>query len=72
MFSSLALRHLQFKYLKMVQKLFYPGGLAAKRSTLQWAANDWHRDKTTRPTDFHFLKDLIPYSYHARVIAIMK
>lgn len=52
--------------------MFYPRGLATKRSTLQWAADYWHRDKTTRPTDFHLLEDLTLHSYQARVIAIIK
>ena len=56
----------------MVWELFYPGGSATERSTLQWAADHWHRDKTTRPTDFHSLEDLILHSYRARVIAIIK
>lgn len=71
-FPGLALWHLRFNYLKMVWELFYPGGSATERSTLQWAADHWHRDKTTKPTDFHSLEDLTIHSYRARVIAILK
>ena len=71
-FPGLALWHLKFNYLKMVWELFYPGGSATERSTLQWAANHWYRDKTTRPTNFHSLEDLTIHSYRARVIAILK
>lgn len=72
LFPGLALWHLRFNYLKMVRELFYPGGSATERSTLQWAADHWHRDKTTRPTDFHSLEDLTIHSYRARIIAILK
>lgn len=71
-FPGLALWHLRFNYLKMVWELFYPGGSATERSTLQWAADHWHRNKTTKPTDFHSLEDLTIHSYRARIIAIMK
>ncbi|MCJ1346491.1 hypothetical protein MMC31_004708, partial [Peltigera leucophlebia] len=69
---GLALWHLRYNYLKMVWELFYPGGSPTERSTLQWAADHWHRDKTTRPTDFHSLEDLTIHSYRARIIAILK
>lgn len=69
---GLALWHLRFNYLKMVWEIFYPGGSATERSTLQWAADHWHRDKTTRPSDFLSLEDLTIHSYRARVIAILK
>lgn len=69
---GLALRHLRFSYLKMIWEVFYPGGTVTERSTLQWAADHWHRDKTTRPSDFHSLEDLTVHSYRARVIAILK
>lgn len=69
---GLALWHLRFNYLKMIWELFYPGGSSTERSTLQWAADHWHRDKTTRPTDFHLLEDLTIHSYRSRVIAIIK
>lgn len=69
---GLALWHLRFNDLKMVWEMFDPGGLATERSTWQWAADHWHRDKTTKPTDFHSLEDLTIHSYRARVIAIMK
>lgn len=46
-FPGLALWHLRFNYLKMVWELFYPGKAPSERSTLQWAADHWHRDKTT-------------------------
>lgn len=72
LFPGLALWHLRFNYLKMVWELCYPGGSATERSTLQWAADHWHRDKTTRPTDFYSLEDLTIYSYRARIIAILK
>lgn len=72
LFPGLALWHLRFNYLKMIWKLFYPGGSSTKRSTLQWAADHWHRDKTTRPTDFHSLEDLTLHNDRARIIAIMK
>lgn len=39
MFPGLALWHLRFNYLKMVWELFYLGGAATERSTLQWAAD---------------------------------
>lgn len=71
-FPGLALWHLRFNYLKMVWEVFYPGGSASERSTLQWAADHWHRDKTTRPTDFHSLEDLTIHSYRARIIAMLK
>ena len=71
-FPGLALWHLRFNYLKMIWELFYPGGSPSERSTLQWAADHWHRDKTTKPTDFHSLEDLTIHSYRARVIAILK
>lgn len=70
--SGLALWHLRYNYLKMIWKLFYPGGSSTERSTLQWAADHWHRDKTTKPTDFHSLEDLTIHSYRARIIAILK
>lgn len=41
-FPGLALWHLRFNYLKMVWEIFYPGGSASERSTLQWAADHWH------------------------------
>lgn len=56
----------------MVWGQFYPGRSATKRSTLQWAADHWHRDKTTKSTNFHSLKVLIIHSYRAKIIAIMK
>lgn len=56
----------------MVWEVFYPGGSASERSTLQWAADHWHRDKTTRPTDFHSLEDLTIHSYRARIVAMLK
>lgn len=62
-FPGLALWHLRFNYLKMIWELFYPGGSPTERSTLQWAADHWHRNKTTRPTDFHSLEDLTIHSY---------
>lgn len=71
-FPGLALWHLRFNYLKMIWEVFYPGGSASERSTLQWAAEHWHRDKTTRPTDFHSLEDLTIHSYRARIIAMLK
>lgn len=71
-FPGLALWHLRFNYLKMVWEIFYPSGSTLKRSTLQWAADHWYRDKTTRPTDFHLLEDFTIHSYRARVIAILK
>ena len=71
-FPGLALWHLQFNYLKMIWELFYPGGSATERSTLQWAADHWHCDKTTKPTDFHSLEDLTIHSYRARVLAMLK
>ena len=71
-FPGLALWHLRFNYLKMVWELFYPGGSATERSTLQWATDHWHRDKTIGPTDCHSFEDLTVYSYTARVIAILK
>ncbi len=71
-FPGLALWHLRFNYLKMIWEVFYPGGWASERSTLQWAAEHWHRDKTTRPTDFHSLEDLTNHSYRARIIAMLK
>lgn len=46
-FLGLALWHLRFNYLKMVWELFYPRGSPSERSMLQWAADHWHRDKTT-------------------------
>lgn len=72
LFPGLALWHLRFNYLKMVWEVFYPGGLALERSTLQWATDHWHRDKTTRPTDFHSLEDFTIHSYRARIIAMLK
>lgn len=69
---GLALWHLRFNYLKMVWELFYPGGSTSERSTLQWAADHWHRDKTTKPTDFYLLEDLTIHSYWSRIIAIAK
>lgn len=71
-FPGLALWYLRFNYLKMVWEIFYSGGSASERSTLQAAADHWHRDKTTRPTDFHSLKDLTINSYRARIVAILK
>lgn len=71
-FPGLALWHLRFNYLKIVWELFYLGDSATERSTLQWAADHWHRDKTSRPTDFYSLQDLTIHSYRARVIAILK
>ena len=71
-FPGPALWHLRFNYLKMVWELFYPGGLAIERSTLQWASNHRHRDKTTRPIDFHFLENLTLHSYWAKIIALIK
>ena len=56
----------------MVWEIFYPRGFASERSTLQWAANHWHRDKTTRPTDFHSLEELTVHSYRSRIVAILK
>ena len=71
-FPGLALWHLRFNYLMMVWEVFYPGGSASERSTLQWAADHWHRDKTTKPTDFHSLEDLTIHSYRARIVAMLK
>lgn len=56
----------------MVWELFYSGGLATEQSTLQWAADHWHRDKIAKPTNFHLLEDLTIHSYQARIIAIIK
>lgn len=39
---------------------------------MQWAADHWHRTKTTQPKDFHSLEDLTIHSYRARIVAIMK
>ena len=69
---ELALWYLRFNYLKMVWELFYPGSSATERFTLQWAADHWHRDKTTRPTDFYSLQDLTIHNYRAKVISISK
>lgn len=63
LFPGLALWHARFNYLKMIWEIFYLGGSASERSTLQWAADHWHRDKTTRPTDFHSLEELTIHSY---------
>ena len=71
-FPGLALWHLQFNYLKMIWEVFYPGGSSTERSTLQWAADHWHRIKTTQPKNFHSLEDLTIHSYRARIVAIMK
>lgn len=56
----------------MIWEIFYPGGSVTERSTLQSAADHWHRDKTTKLTDFHSLEDLTIHSYRARIIAILK
>ena len=56
----------------MVWEVFYPGGSSSERFTLQWVADHWHRDKTTRATDFYSLEELIIHSYQARIIAILK
>lgn len=72
LFAGLALWYLCFNYLKIVWEIFYPGSSASERSTLQWTADHWHRDKTTRPTDFHFLEDLIIHSYWSSIVAILK
>lgn len=56
----------------MVWEIFYPEGSASEGLTLQWAADHWYCDKTTRPTDFHSLEDLTIHSYWARIIAILK
>ena len=71
-FPGLALWHLRFNYLKMVWEVFYPGRLANERSTLQWAANHWRQDKTTKSTDFHSLEDLTIHSYWAKIGAVMR
>lgn len=71
-FPGLALWHLIFNYLKIIWELFYLGGSPTKRSTLQWVADHWHRNKTTRPIGFHSLENLTIHSYQARVIAIIK
>lgn len=72
LFAGLALWHLRFNYLKMVWEIFYPGGSASECSTFQWAADHWHRDKTTRPTDFYSLEELTLHSYRSRIVAILK
>lgn len=72
LFPGLALWHLQFNYLKMIWEVFYPGGSTSKRSTLQWAADYWHRDKITKPNNFHLLEDLTIYNYQARIVAMLK
>ncbi|MCJ1464122.1 hypothetical protein MMC07_002735, partial [Pseudocyphellaria aurata] len=69
-FPGLALWHLRFNYLKMIWELFYPEGSATERFTLQWAADHWHRDKTTKPTDFHSLEDLTIHRYRARKLTL--
>ncbi|MCJ1465963.1 hypothetical protein MMC07_004582 [Pseudocyphellaria aurata] len=69
---DLALWHLRFNYLKMVWEVFYPGNSTNEQSTLQWAADHWRQDKTTKPADFHSLEDLTIHSYRARIIAIMR
>lgn len=69
---GLALWHLRFNYFKKIWEVFYPGGSATERSTLQWAADHWYRDKTTRPSNFHSLEDLAMHSYRARIIAMLK
>lgn len=56
----------------MVWEIFYPGGSASECSTFQWAADHWHRDKTTRPTDFYSLEELTLHSYRSRIVAILK
>lgn len=71
-FPGLALWHLRFNYLKMVWEIFYLGGSASERSTLQWAVDHWHWDKTTRPTDFHSFEDFTIHSYRSRIVAILK
>lgn len=55
-----------------MREVFYPGRLANERSTLRWAADDWRRDKTTRPTDFHSLEDLKIRNYRSRIIAMLR
>lgn len=69
---GLALWHLRFNYFKKIWEVFYPGGSATERSTLQWAADHWYRDKTTRPSNFHSLEDLTMHSYRAQIIAMLK
>lgn len=69
--AGLALWHLRFKFLKMVWELFYPGRAPTKQSALQWAADHWQRDKTTKPTDFYSLEDLTIHSYRSRIVAIL-
>lgn len=70
--QGLAFWHLSFNYLKMVWEVFYPGGSPTERLTLQWAADYWYRDKTTRLSDFHSLEDLTMHSYRAQIIAMLK
>lgn len=53
--QRLALWHLCFNYFKMIWEVFYPCRSATERFTLQWAADHWHKDKTTRPCNFHSL-----------------
>lgn len=72
LFSGLALWHLWLNYLKMIWELFYLGESSTERSTLQWAADHWHRNKTTKQTNFHSLEDLTIHSYRARIITILK
>lgn len=69
---SFAFWHLRFNYLNIVWKIFYSGKSTIKRSTLQWAADYWHRDKIIRPTDFYLLENCTIYCYQVRVIAIHK
>lgn len=71
-FFGLALWHLRLNYLKMIQELFYPGGSANKRFSLQWIADHCYEDKTTWATDQHLLENLTFYSYMVRIISIMK
>lgn len=40
--AGLTLWHLRFNYLKMIWEVFYLGGIATERSTLQWTADHWH------------------------------
>ena len=56
----------------MVSEIFYLGRPILKRSTLQWAADHYHQDKTTRLIAFHSLENLIIHSYWSKIVAILK
>lgn len=64
---GLGLWHLRLNLLQMLHRIHWGGPNLTDPTTLQFAADRWHRHRVVQPNDFQALEDLIIHSYQARI-----